>query len=86
MDRSRRRLTVTVGTSLLTATLSAGAAGCAKKQTVNVHPDEVAEPTTNEGPVADPEPEVPPDAVVNEGPVDDGEGEGEGEDAADEAE
>ncbi|MCA9652181.1 MAG: hypothetical protein H6712_18725 [Myxococcales bacterium] len=75
MDRSRR-LTFTVGTSLLTASLATGMVGCAKKQTVNVHPDEEP-PHVNEGPVDEPdEPEpdddaAPPDVEppdVNVGP------------------
>jgi hypothetical protein len=65
MSTPPRRLSFAVGTSLLTASLSLGAAGCNKKQTVNVHPDEPEE-TVNEGPVTEPE---EPEETVNEGPV-----------------
>lgn len=76
--RSRRALTFTVGTGLLTASLATGTTGCNKTQTADVNPDDVAQPTVNEGMVPEPEePEAPSDTVVNEGPVPDPEDGGE---------
>lgn len=52
MSPSPRRLTFTVGTSLLTASLATAA--CAKPPIVNTRPDEPLE-IVNEGPATDPE-------------------------------
>jgi hypothetical protein len=67
MSPPPRRLSFAVGTTLLTASLAAGAAGCAKEgPTVNVAPPEDVH--VNEGPEPEPEGEeveAPDDATVN---------------------
>ncbi len=68
MPPSSRRLRFAVGTSLLTASLSTGAAGC-KGTTVNTAPPPEPEPVhVNEGPAEEPEAPEEPEQTVNPAP------------------
>lgn len=81
MNPRSRRLCFTVGTGLLTASLSIATTGCNKKNTVNTTPPQDGPIVNTAGPQAAPPAEdAATDAPSDDAPADDGEStEGEGE-------